>query len=154
MISVPYIAFTDATSTEGMGLPLHSHTMLIIPEVHSEMACFIMSVQSSSLTSSKPECWVCDGCEVKQPFHSRCIFEDINDDKIAIMMSLDFSNESGELVLSLSIYIYIYILSVYSPFSDRVGLPLHNIHIPSPFSSIMDNFFVDLKLGHIYFYTL
>ena len=28
-----------------------------------------------------------------------------------------------------------YILSVYSPFSDRVGLPLHNIHIPSPFTS-------------------
>ena len=32
----------------------------------------------------------------------------------------------------------IYILSVYSPFFDRVGLPLHNIHIPSPFTSIMD----------------
>ena len=31
------------------------------------------------------------------------------------------------------IYIYIYILSVYSPFSDRVGLPLHYIHIASPF---------------------
>ena len=24
----------------------------------------------------------------------------------------------------------------YSPFYDRVGLPLHNIHIPSPFTSI------------------
>ena len=24
----------------------------------------------------------------------------------------------------------IYILSVYSPFSDRVGLPLHNTHFP------------------------
>ena len=48
----------------------------------------------------------------------------------------------------------IYILSVYSPFSDRVGLPLHNIHIPSPFTSIMDIFFVDLKFGHICFYTL
>ena len=35
-------------------------------------------------------------------------------------------------VLSLSIYIYI--LSVYSPFSARVGLPLHNI--PSPFISV------------------
>ena len=44
-----------------------------------------------------------------------------------------------------------YILSVYSPFSDRVGLPLHNI--PSPFISIMD-IFVDLKFGHIRFYTL
>ena len=33
-----------------------------------------------------------------------------------------------------------YILSVYSPFSDRVGLPLHNIHNPSPFTSIMDIF--------------
>ena len=48
----------------------------------------------------------------------------------------------------------VYILSVYSPFSDRVGLPLHNIHIPSPFTSIMDIFFVDLKFGHIHFYTL
>ena len=46
------------------------------------------------------------------------------------------------------------ILSVYSPFSDRVGLPLHNIHNPSPFTSIMDIFFVDLKFGHIHFYTL
>ena len=48
----------------------------------------------------------------------------------------------------------VYILSVYSQFSDRVGLPLHNIHNPSPFTSIMDIFFVDLKLGHIHFYTL
>ena len=30
------------------------------------------------------------------------------------------------------LYNYYIILSVYSPFSDRVGLPLHNIHIPSP----------------------
>ena len=50
-------------------------------------------------------------------------------------------------------YIYIYMLSAYSPFSDRIGLPLHNIHIPSPFTSIMDIFFVDLKYGHIRFYT-
>ena len=50
--------------------------------------------------------------------------------------------------------INIYILSVYSPFSDRVGLPLHNIHNPSPFTSIMDIFIVDLKFGHIHFYTL
>ena len=48
----------------------------------------------------------------------------------------------------------VYILSVYSPFSDRIGLPLHNIHNPSPFTSIMDIFFVDLKFGHIHFYTL
>ena len=41
---------------------------------------------------------------------------------------------------------FVYILSVYSPFSDRVGLPLHNIHIPSPFTSIMDIFFVDLTV--------
>ena len=47
-----------------------------------------------------------------------------------------------------------YKLSVYSPFSDRVGLPLHNIHNPSPFTSIMDIFLVDLKFGHIHFYTL
>ena len=50
--------------------------------------------------------------------------------------------------------IFIYVLSVYSPFSDRVGLPLHNIHIPSPFPSIMDIFSVDLKFGHIRFHTL
>ena len=56
--------------------------------------------------------------------------------------------------IALRAFIYIYILSVYSPFSDRVGLPLHNIHIPSPFPSIMDIFFVDLKFGHIRFYTL
>ena len=37
----------------------------------------------------------------------------------------------------INLYI-IYILLVYSPFSDRVGLPLHNIHIPSPFTSVMD----------------
>ena len=50
------------------------------------------------------------------------------------------------------IEIYIYILSVYSPFSDMVELPLHNIL--SPFPSVMDIFFVDLKFGHIRFYTL
>ena len=50
--------------------------------------------------------------------------------------------------------IILYILSVYSPFYDRVGLPLYNIRIPSPFTSIMDIFFVDLKFGHICFYTL
>ena len=48
----------------------------------------------------------------------------------------------------------LYILSAYSLFSDRVGLPLHNLHIPSPFTSIMDIFFVDLKFGHVRFYTL
>ena len=31
----------------------------------------------------------------------------------------------------------------FSPFSNKVGLPLHNI--PSPFLSVMDIFFVDLK---------
>ena len=41
-------------------------------------------------------------------------------------------------------YYCIYILSVYSPVSDRVGLPLHNIHIPSPFLSLTD-IFVDLS---------
>ena len=30
----------------------------------------------------------------------------------------------------LVVYIYIYILSVYSPFSTRVGLPLHNTPFP------------------------
>ena len=85
-----------------MGLPLHANTMLIRPDVHSEMACCILSVRSSSLPSSRHECWVCDGCEVKQRLHSRVIFEDINDGKISIMASLDFSNESAKLVLSMS----------------------------------------------------
>ena len=44
------------------------------------------------------------------------------------------------------------LLSVYGPFSDRVGLHLHNI--PSPFLYIVDIFFVDLKFFHIRFYTL
>ena len=48
MISVPYIAFTATTSTEGMGLPLHANTMLIISDVHSKMACFILYVRSYS----------------------------------------------------------------------------------------------------------
>ena len=39
------------------------------------------------------------------------------------------------------------LLSVYCPFSDRVGLSLHNI--PSPFLSVIDIFFVNLKFGHI-----
>ena len=33
--------------------------------------------------------------------------------------------------------------------TGRVGLPLHNIHIPFPFNSIMDIFFVDLNHGHL-----
>ena len=41
--------------------------------------------------------------------------------------------------------------SVYSPFSDRIGLPVHNT--PSPFLSVMDIFFVNLKFCHIRFYT-
>ena len=49
-------------------------------------------------------------------------------------------------------YIDVYILSVYCPFSDRVGLPLHNIL--SPFLSVMAILFVDLKFCHIHFYTL
>ena len=52
------------------------------------------------------------------------------------------------------VFVGAYILSVNSPFSDRVGLPLQNIHIPSPFTSIMDILFVDLKFGLIRFYTL
>ena len=34
------------------------------------------------------------------------------------------------------------LLSVYSPFADRVGLPLHNIL--SPFLSVMDDFSIIL----------
>ena len=45
---------------------------------------------------------VCDGWEVKQLLHSRFIFEDINDGKIAIITSLDFSNESVKMILSRS----------------------------------------------------
>ena len=48
--------------------------------------------------------------------------------------------------------IILILLSVYSPFSDRVGLPLHNM--PSQFPSVMDIFFVDLKFCYIRFNTL
>ena len=46
-----------------------------------------------------------------------------------------------------------HILSVYRRFSDRVGLPLHNIHIPSLFTSIMDIFFVDLSSASLSWYS-
>ena len=58
---------------------------------------------SSSLASSRHECWDCDGCKVKQLLHSCFIFEYINDGKIAIITSLDFSSESVKLVLSISV---------------------------------------------------
>ena len=45
-------------------------------------------------------------------------------------------------------YIYYWFIS---PFSDRVGLPLHNIL--SPFIPVMD-ISVDLKVCHVHFYTL
>ena len=45
----------------------------------------------------------------------------------------------------------ILLFSGYSQFSDRVGLPLHNIL--SPFLLVM-HISVDLKFGHIHFYTL
>ena len=74
-------------------------------------------------------------------FGNRCIYSHLSDaDKEEL-------HKRGKLLL------HVYILSVYSPFSDRVGVPLHNIHIPSPFTSIMDIFFVDLKFGHIRFYN-
>ena len=44
------------------------------------------------------------------------------------------------------------LLSVYSPFSDRVGRPLHNIL--SPFLSVMDIFSVDLTFYHIRLYSI
>ena len=90
------------TSTEGMGLPLNANTMLIIPDVHCEMAYFILSVRSSLLTSPRHECLVCDVWQVKELLHSRFIFEDINDGKIAIITSLDFSNKTVKMILSLS----------------------------------------------------
>ena len=103
MISTTYIAFTETTSTEGMGLPLHEkNNMLIIPDVHSKMSCFIMSVRSSSLTSFRYVCWMCDGTEVKQPLHSRFMFEKINHGIRAIMTSPTLLNESVKLFLSLS----------------------------------------------------
>ena len=48
-------------------------------------------------------------------------------------------------------YFYYILLSIYSPFSYRVRLPLHNI--PSPFISVVDIFFGDLKFCHICFYN-
>ena len=45
-----------------------------------------------------------------------------------------------------------YILSIYSPFSDRVGRPFHNtLSLFFPFVDIIS---VDLKFCHIRFYTL
>ena len=41
---------------------------------------------------------------------------------------------------------------LYIPFSDKVGLPLHNII--SPFLPVMDILSVDLKFCHIIFYSL
>ena len=38
------------------------------------------------------------GGKCKQPLHSRFIFDDINYGKIAIMTSLDFSNESVKMI--------------------------------------------------------
>ena len=40
------------------------YTMLIMPDVQSEMTCFILSVRSSSMTSSRHEGCVCDECEI------------------------------------------------------------------------------------------
>ena len=56
---------------------------------------------------------------------------------------------SIEILLNVVIILFNNLLSVYYPFSDRVGLPLHNIH--SPFLSVMNIFFVDLKFCHIHF---
>ena len=49
-------------------------------------------------------------------------------------------------------YIILLLISVYSPFSDRVGLPLNNII--SPFIPVMDIFSVDLKFCYIRLYTV
>ena len=43
-------------------------------------------------------------------------------------------------------------LLFYSPFSERVGLPVHNIL--SPFLPVMDMFFVDLIVCNVRFYSL
>ena len=48
--------------------------------------------------------------------------------------------------------LYAYVLSVYSPFYDRVGLLLHNTI--SPFLPDMDIFSVDYNFCHVRFYTL
>ena len=59
---------------------------------------------------------------------------------------------STHIHISVHVHKPLYMLSVYSPFCDRVVLPLHNIL--SPFISVIDMFFVDLKFCHIRFYTL
>ena len=80
-------------------------------------------------------------------------FDIINyaDDTTLISTINQFDNYSTGMNDNINNIYIIYMLSVYSPFSDRVGLPLHNTHIPSLFTSIMDIFFVDLKFGHIRF---
>ena len=73
------------------------------PVDHTEYAEWNdMLFSISTLTSSRQEGWVYDGCEVKQPLHSHFIFQNINGGIIEIMTSLDFSNESVKMVLSLS----------------------------------------------------
>ena len=58
----------------------------------------IASWRSYSLISFRHECWVCDGCEVKQPLQLSFYF---NEGKISIVTSPIFSNKSVKLVLSL-----------------------------------------------------
>ena len=68
-------------------------------------------------------------------FHHR----QVESEHFNVCFSLDIILSTRVSVLDL---IYIYILSVYSTFSDRVGLPLHNTQIPSPFTSIMPYYFL------------
>ena len=48
-------------------------------------------------------------------------------------------------LFSVDDYTGMIILSVYSPFSNRVEVPLHNIHIPSPFSDHINKMRVSIK---------
>ena len=63
----------------------------------------------------------------------------------------DFERNKNTIFLA-SFLQYKYQRIVYSPFSDRVGLSLHNIL--SPFLPLIDIFSVDLKFCHVHFYTL
>ena len=66
--------------------------------------------------------------------------------------SLHLKSSTTSCNVSKTVDFSVYILSVYSPFSDKVGLPLYSILCP--FLSVMNNFSADLKFCHIHFNTL
>ena len=112
-----------------------------------------LSVQyvKSGFTSGQWYTWVVDGFRYKRC--DRTIQETEVPRAFAISdiqssSARDERSSECQFVRSSMTYIYYWFIS---PFSDRVGLPLHNIL--SPFIPVM-NISVDLKFCHVHFYTL